>query len=118
MGVLQTLQQELGSYGLDNEVQVTTCGCLGLCDDGPIVIVYPEDVWYYKVKEEEVSEIVSSHLRSGNAVSRLVWSDSQAMKTQATKRRDQYRTRAQARDEAGLHSGRKWRFRRAHSQED
>src|ERR1039458_10316874 len=50
--VLQALEHELGSQGLDNEVQLTTCGCLGLCDDGPIMITYPEGVWYHKIKEE------------------------------------------------------------------
>jgi NADH:ubiquinone oxidoreductase subunit E len=38
LGVLQSLERELGFQGLDNEVQLTTCGCLGLCDDGPIMI--------------------------------------------------------------------------------
>ncbi len=100
--VLQALERELGSQGLDNEVQVTTCGCLGLCDDGPIIIVYPEGVWYHKVKEEDVPEIVDSHLRRGRVVSRLAWNDSEAMKTQATEHRDRYRAMVKARDEAGV----------------
>ena len=100
--VLQALERELGSQGLDNEVQVTTCGCLGLCDDGPIMIAYPEGVWYHKVKEEDVSEIVDSHLRCGRVVSRLAWSDSEAMKAQATEHRDRYRAMVKAKDEAGV----------------
>jgi (2Fe-2S) ferredoxin/predicted O-methyltransferase YrrM len=100
--VLRTLERELGSQGLDNEVQVTTSGCLGLCDDGPIMIVYPEGVWYHKVQEEDVPEIVDSHLRFGRVVSRLVWSDSAAMKAQATEHRDRYRAMVKARDEAGV----------------
>jgi len=99
--VLQALEKELSSQGLDNEVQVTTCGCLGLCDDGPILIVYPEGTWYRQVKEQDVPEIVASHLRSGIIVSRLAWSDSQAMKTQSTEHRDRYRAMVKARDEAG-----------------
>ena len=98
--VLQALERELGSQGLDNEVQVTPCGCLGLCDDGPIMIAYPEGVWYHKVKEEDVSEIVDSHLRCGRVVSRLAWSDSEAMKAQATEHRDRYRAMVKAKDEA------------------
>jgi (2Fe-2S) ferredoxin/predicted O-methyltransferase YrrM len=100
--VLQALEHELASQGLDNEVQVTTCGCLGLCDDGPIMITYPEGVWYQKIKEEDVPEIVGSHFRSGKVVSRLAWSDSEAMKVEATEHRDHYRAMVKARDEAGV----------------
>ena len=100
--LLQALERELSSQGLDNEVQVTTCGCLGLCDDGPIMIAYPGGVWYHKVKEEDVPEIVESHLRSGRVVSRLAWTDSEAMKAQATEHRDRYRAMVKARDEAGV----------------
>jgi (2Fe-2S) ferredoxin/predicted O-methyltransferase YrrM len=102
MRVLQDLQRELGSHDLDNEVQVTACGCLGLCDDGPIVIVYAEDVWYRKVKSEDVAEIVGSHLRSGKVVSSLAWSDVRAIRAKATKHRDQRRAIAKARDKAGI----------------
>lgn len=101
-GVLQALGRELSSQGLDNDVQVSTCGCLGLCDDGPIMITYPEGIWYRKVKEEDVPEIVSSHLRAGKVVMRLAWSDAQAMKTMATEHRDHYRAMVKARDEAGI----------------
>jgi len=100
--VLQALERELAAQGLDNEVQVTTCGCLGLCDEGPIVITYPEGTWYQKVKEEDVPEIVSSHLRSGKVVSRLVRSDSEAMKAEATEHRDRYRVMVKAKDDAGI----------------
>jgi (2Fe-2S) ferredoxin/predicted O-methyltransferase YrrM len=99
--VLQAVERELISQGLDNEVQVTTCGCLGMCDDGPIVITYPEGVWYHKVQEEDVPEIVNSHLRLGQVVSRLAWSDLPAMNQQAREHRDRYRAMLKARDETG-----------------
>ena len=99
--VLQALQEGLCAQGLDDQVQVTTCGCLGLCDDGPIMIVYPEGTWYRKIKDEDVPEIVTS-LRSGQAVSRLVWSDPPAMKAQSKEHQDRYRAMVKARDEAGI----------------
>ena len=101
-GVLQALQRELGSQGLDSAVQVSTCGCLGLCDEGPIMITYPEGVWYRKVKADDVPEIVSSHLRSGQVVARLAWCDPPAMKAMAAEHRDHYRAMLKARDEAGI----------------
>jgi len=100
-GILQVLESELGAQGLDNEVQVSTCGCLGLCDDGPMMIVYPEGTWYRKVKAEDVREIVSAHLESGKVVGRLAWTDSPAMKAAAMEHRDRYRAMVKARDEAG-----------------
>ena len=101
-GVLQALEREIASQGLDDEVQVTTCGCLGLCDNGPMMIVYPEGVWYHKVSEEDVPEIAASHLRGGKQVTRLVWNDAPAMKKEATEHRDRYRAMLKAKDAAGI----------------
>jgi (2Fe-2S) ferredoxin/predicted O-methyltransferase YrrM len=101
MSILGALHRELGKQGLSNEVQVSTCGCLGLCDDGPIMIVYPEGVWYRNLKSDDVPEIVASHLKSGTAVSRLVWNDAPAMKAAATEHTKHYLAMVKARDEAG-----------------
>jgi len=100
--VLHALEHELIAQGLDDEVQVTTCGCLGLCDDGPIMITYPEGIWYRKLKEEDIPEIVDSHLRVGKVVTRLAWSDVQTMNAQSREHRDRYRSMVTARDEAGI----------------
>jgi (2Fe-2S) ferredoxin/predicted O-methyltransferase YrrM len=95
------MEREVDSQGLEDQVRVTACACLGLCDEGPIVIVYPEDVWYRRVREEDVPEIVSSHFQSGTVVSRLEWSDAQARKAKIKTHRDRGRAIARARDEAG-----------------
>jgi (2Fe-2S) ferredoxin/predicted O-methyltransferase YrrM len=100
--VLQALERELVAQGVDDEIQVTTCGCLGLCDEGPVMITYPEGVWYHKVREEDVPEIVNSHLRSGKIVSRLAWSDLQAMHAEVKEHRQRYRAMVKSRDEAGI----------------
>jgi (2Fe-2S) ferredoxin len=100
--ILQALEREITCQGLDNEVQITTCGCLGLCDDGPVIIAYPEGVWYRKVRPEDVSEIVGSHLAGGNVVSRLVWTDAPAMNLEITQHRDHYRAMLKNKDKAGI----------------
>lgn len=102
VSVLETLQAELGRQKLSDEVQVTACGCLGLCDDGPIMIVYPDGVWYRKITAEDVAEIVSSHLGAGQAVSRLVWNDPPAMKAAAVDHTQKYFAMVKAKDEAGI----------------
>jgi NADH:ubiquinone oxidoreductase subunit E len=40
--VLDALDREIQARGLDNDVQLTTCGCMGLCDEGPVMVVYPK----------------------------------------------------------------------------
>ena len=99
--VLAALNRELDIEGAAGEVQITTCGCLGLCDEGPVVIIYPDGVWYRGVKAADVPEIVASHLRSGKPVSRLVWNDAPAMKALITEHGNQYRAMLKARDQAG-----------------
>jgi (2Fe-2S) ferredoxin/ubiquinone/menaquinone biosynthesis C-methylase UbiE len=100
--VLRALESQVIAQGLDNDVQLSTCGCLGLCDEGPILIVYPEGVWYRKVREGDVPEIVSSHLRDGKIVDRLAWTDAAAMKAMSAEHRDHFRAMLKARDQAGI----------------
>jgi (2Fe-2S) ferredoxin/ubiquinone/menaquinone biosynthesis C-methylase UbiE len=100
--VLRVLEKEIAAQGLDNEVQLSTCGCLGLCDEGPIVIVYPEGVWYRKVNESDVAEMVASHLRDGQVVARLAWNDAAAMKAMSTEHRDHFRAMLKAREQSGV----------------
>ena len=50
---------------------VSESRCLGRCEHGPVVVVYPDDVWYQYVDEEDVDEIIESHLIGGKIVERL-----------------------------------------------
>ena len=98
--VLHALEREVVAQGLDDDIQITTCGCMGLCDDGPVLVVYPEGVWYHKVQEQDAGEIVASHLANGRVVSRLVWTDLPAMKSQAIEHRNKYRESLKARSQS------------------
>lgn len=53
------------------QVRVNKAGCLDRCAGGPIAVVYPEAVWYSYVDEQDIDEIVESHLRDGVVVQRL-----------------------------------------------
>ncbi len=66
--VLDALRAEVGRAGLGDEVQITTCGSLGLCERGPNLVVYPEGVWYSRVRVEDVGEIVREHFGGGRPV--------------------------------------------------
>jgi (2Fe-2S) ferredoxin len=55
------------------EVAATPCGCLGPCFDGPTLVVYPDAIFYARVGEGDVAEIVQRHLIEGIPVERLVY---------------------------------------------
>lgn len=99
--VLEAFERQIASQGLDNQIQVTTCGRLGLCEEGPVVITYPEGTWYRNVKAEDAAEMMNCHFRSGKVVSRLVWNDAEAMKAQIIEHREHYSAAMNARDRAG-----------------
>jgi (2Fe-2S) ferredoxin/predicted O-methyltransferase YrrM len=100
--VLSALEREVIAQGLDNEVQLTTSGCMGLCDEGPIIVVYPEGVWYRKLQPSDMAEIVSSHLKGGKPVERLVWRDAAAMKQMSAEHRDKFRAVMAMQEKSGM----------------
>lgn len=99
--VLGCLDQEIQCRGLNGIVQLTTCGCMGLCDEGPVMVVYPEGVWYRHVQVSDVPEIVASHLSGNKPVERLVWNDPSAMRAMAVEHEQRFRAAMAARDKAG-----------------
>lgn len=52
-------------------VRVNQAGCLDRCSEGPVLVVYPEGVWYRYVDEADIDEIISEHLQNGRVVERL-----------------------------------------------
>lgn len=69
--IVNTIKSELKDHKLENEIEVIKLGCLGLCEMGPIVIVYPEGTFYSNLKAEDIPEIVEQHLVKGNIVKHL-----------------------------------------------
>ncbi len=63
---------------IENEVKVVKTGCFGLCEKGPILVIYPEGATYAHVKPEDVKEIVEEHLVKGRIVKRLLLGDKDA----------------------------------------
>ena len=73
--IIERFEQKIKEAGLDKEIKVVRTGCFGLCEAGPVVIIYPEGTFYSRVKVEDVDEIVSEHLLKGRKVQHLVYSD-------------------------------------------
>lgn len=61
----------LGISTDDNRIRINSAGCMGHCDYGPVLVVYPEGVWYTYVDESDLDEIISEHLQHGRVVERL-----------------------------------------------
>ncbi|MDF2613430.1 MAG: ferredoxin [Clostridia bacterium] len=72
VGIVQRFMEEIDDRDLSSEVMITNTGCFGICDKGPIVVVYPEGTWYGNVTPDDVEEIVESHLEGGEKVERLL----------------------------------------------
>jgi (2Fe-2S) ferredoxin len=62
--------KELGLSG-KGKVRINMAGCLDRCEEGPVLVVYPEEVWYTYVDREDIDEIISEHLQNGRIVERL-----------------------------------------------
>lgn len=62
--------KELGLAGKDR-VRINQAGCLDRCEEGPVLVVYPEGVWYTYVDQHDVDEIIDKHLVNGVIVERL-----------------------------------------------
>lgn len=63
--------KELGIHG-EGQVRINSAGCLGRCNEGPVIVVYPEETWYTYVDEEDLDDIIEQHLQNGQVVKRLV----------------------------------------------
>jgi len=73
LAVKQALVEALTAQGLMDEVQIVETGCMGPCELGPILLVYPDGVYYVRVKAADVGEIVTEHFLKGRPVRRLLW---------------------------------------------
>lgn len=67
----KALKSELRAESMNADVRIDSVECLGLCKQGPNVIVYPEGSWYLGLKESDVPEVVEEHLKHGEPVERL-----------------------------------------------
>ena len=78
--IVEAFAAELDAAGLKDKIQVVKTGCLGFCEQGPIVKILPQGTFYVQVKAEDVKEIVAEHLVKGRVVQRLCYDPEQAKK--------------------------------------
>ena len=76
--LVEEFAASLEAAGIKDTVQVVKTGCLGFCEQGPIVKILPQGTFYVQVKPEDVKEIVAEHLVKGRVVQRLCYDPEQA----------------------------------------
>jgi (2Fe-2S) ferredoxin len=72
-GIFDTTKRKVKTMNLNGKgkVRVNRAGCFDRCSEGPVLVVYPEAVWYTYVDQQDVDEIIESHLKNGKVVERL-----------------------------------------------
>ncbi len=74
-----TLREEfeihLKDLGIEDEIKLVNTGCVGLCEQGPFVIIYPEGIFYAQIKNRDIKTIVHEHLYKGRVVDKLVFDE-------------------------------------------
>lgn len=69
--LVMAFTEEIEDRDLSGEVFVSNTGCFGICEKGPIVVVYPDNVWYGSVTADDVADIMEEHIEGGSPVKRL-----------------------------------------------
>ena len=75
-GVIRAFEEEIEKHGLAGTVDIRATGCHGMCEQGPNVVIYPEEIYYVKVTPQDVPEIVKQTVQGKKVVDRLVYADS------------------------------------------
>ncbi len=71
--LVKMLKESIKKHEITNEVEVVVTGCFGFCEKGPILKVYPDNVFYITVKPEDAEEIITEHVIKGRKVERLLY---------------------------------------------
>lgn len=70
--IRQLFKKRIKELGLNIEVRANASGCLDACEFGPSIVVYPEQIWYGGVTENDVEEIIQEHIVNGKPIARLM----------------------------------------------
>lgn len=73
-GMFDYMKSRVKTLNLNGKgkVRINRAGCFDRCGEGPLMVVYPEAVWYTFIDESDVDEIIESHLKNGKVVERLL----------------------------------------------
>ncbi len=75
--VRDALKAELEKQGLADEIKIVLTGCNGFCAEGPVMLVYPEEIFYQKLTIEEIPKLVEEHFLKGRPYEKLMFKDAE-----------------------------------------
>ena len=75
MNVMSALEEELKKKGLGNEIKVVLTGCNGYCAKGPVMSIYPDDIFYQSVTADEIPKLVEEHFLKGRPYEKLMFKE-------------------------------------------
>ncbi len=81
--ILKNFDNEIKKRGLADKVRAYRTGCFGFCKMGPVVVIYPQRIFYCNVSPDDVDEIMEKHIINGQAVERLLYHPSSEAAVQA-----------------------------------
>lgn len=73
MDVVDAIKESVAKNGLEEKVKIVLTGCMGPCDMGPVMIVYPDGTFYRRVRPKDAEAIIEEHVMKGNPVTRLLY---------------------------------------------
>ncbi|HBG92669.1 MAG TPA: NADH-quinone oxidoreductase subunit NuoF [Nitrospiraceae bacterium] len=73
--VKDALQKELEKRGLEKEIKIVLTGCNGYCAEGPVMAVYPDEIFYQKLTVEDVPKLVEEHFLKGRPYQKLMFKE-------------------------------------------
>lgn len=80
------MKSRVKELGLGREIRLQQSGCLDRCELGPVMVIYPEGIWYAVRTREDIDEILTSHVQQGKPVERLMLSRKERMRSQISER--------------------------------
>tara|TARA_B100000035_G_scaffold134321_1_gene114307 strand:- start:58616 stop:58858 length:243 start_codon:yes stop_codon:yes gene_type:complete len=72
--IFMYMKNKIKALGLRGftKCRINKAGCFDRCKDGPLLVIYPDDIWYRYIDQNDIDEIISEHIVKGNIVRRLL----------------------------------------------
>ncbi len=71
--LIDIILKEIQRQGLEDQVKVTKSACLGYCEEGPLLVIHPDNITYARVQKDDIAEILSEHIKNRRWVTRLLF---------------------------------------------
>jgi len=75
LSVFDAFKKEVKKQNLDKKINIRSTGCHGFCERGPLVVIHPEGIFYQKVSDKDIPEILKETLLKGKVIERLLYVD-------------------------------------------